>query len=87
MTPDVLAALARVPSPIINDAGITRCSYCGVWWLPGNLVTANHTPVCWWSPFVAAREALLAAGMRVEGRLEPDERHRPDAAAECDRQP
>jgi hypothetical protein len=70
MTPDVLAALARVPSPV-REAG-DYCRACKAVWHWRD--SERHTPDCWWPAFLAAREALVAehaglvaAGVTVEG--------------------
>jgi hypothetical protein len=55
MTPDLQAALARVPSPVehwlINGG---RCTACATLWG----TTEWHEPDCWWPSFQQARDAL-----------------------------
>jgi hypothetical protein len=73
MTPDVSAALARVPRPVEVGTRLIQsiCRGCGAMWgvFPVLKDAEHHTPDCWWPAFVAAREAL-AAGVTVEGVVE-----------------
>jgi hypothetical protein len=82
MTPDVLAALARVPSPVerfaLTDGRTMFACDCGTDWCPDGWPgepqgdrAEHHRPDCWWPPFVAAREAL-AVGVTVEGACDAD---------------